>query len=74
MDGSEETIEAQLRRGRPVLTLIEDRPARYHYVVIVATTPDAIVFRHHLPHTDSGKLLRRVVLQELTASSATPDQ
>jgi acyl-CoA synthetase (AMP-forming)/AMP-acid ligase II len=37
-------------------------------------TPDSIVFRHHLPHTDSGKLLRRIVLQDLTASSATPNQ
>jgi len=37
-------------------------------------TPDMIVFRHQLPHTDSGKLLRRVVLQELTTSVATPDQ
>jgi len=36
-------------------------------------TPDAIVVRHELPHTDSGKLLRRVVLQELTGS-ATPVQ
>ena len=29
-------------------------------------TPDTIVFRDQLPHTETGKLLRRVVLQELT--------
>jgi acyl-CoA synthetase (AMP-forming)/AMP-acid ligase II len=29
-------------------------------------TPETIVFRAALPHTDTGKMLRRVVLQELT--------
>jgi acyl-CoA synthetase (AMP-forming)/AMP-acid ligase II len=28
-------------------------------------TPDEVVFREDLPHTDTGKLLRRIVLQEL---------
>jgi len=28
-------------------------------------TPDTVVFRDSLPHTDTGKLLRRIVLQEL---------
>ena len=28
-------------------------------------TPDRIVFRDSLPHTDTGKMLRRVVLQEM---------
>lgn len=32
-------------------------------------TPDLIAFRDHLPHTETGKLLRRVVQQELTESS-----
>lgn len=31
-------------------------------------TPERIVFRDRLPHTETGKLLRRVVLGELTAS------
>ena len=31
-------------------------------------TPDTIVFRDSLPHTDTGKMLRRVVLTELTQS------
>ena len=29
-------------------------------------TPDTIVFRESLPHTETGKMLRRVVLQELS--------
>lgn len=33
-------------------------------------TPETIVFRESLPHNDTGKLLRRVVLAELTALSA----
>ena len=32
-------------------------------------TPDTIVFRDSLPHTDTGKLLRRVVLAELTPAA-----
>jgi acyl-coenzyme A synthetase/AMP-(fatty) acid ligase len=30
-------------------------------------TPARIVIRDHLPHTDTGKMLRRVVLSELAA-------
>jgi hypothetical protein len=44
VDGREELIDAELARGRPVLTLIEDRPGTFHYVVIVAATHQAIVF------------------------------
>jgi hypothetical protein len=44
LSGTAEAIDAELRRGRPVLTLIEDRPGRFHYIVIVARTPDAVVF------------------------------
>jgi hypothetical protein len=42
--GDEDFIDAELARGRPVLTLIEDRPGTFHYVVVVAATPQAIVF------------------------------
>lgn len=34
-------------------------------------TPDRIVFRTSLPHTDTGKMLRRVVRQELLESPST---
>ena len=44
LDGTDAAMDAELQRGRPVLTLIEDRPGRYHYVVIVATTREAVVF------------------------------
>ena len=30
-------------------------------------TPDVIAFRHDLPHTETGKLLRRAVLADLEA-------
>ena len=44
VEGRDDLIDAELARGRPVLTLIEDRPGTFHYVVIVASTPEAIVF------------------------------
>ena len=44
IDGREDVIDAELARGRPVMTLIEDRPGALHYVVVVASTPRAIVF------------------------------
>jgi hypothetical protein len=44
LDGTAGAIDAELQRGRPVLTLIEDRPGRFHYIVIVGTTPDAVIF------------------------------
>lgn len=36
-----------------------------------AKTPDEVVFRKELPHTDTGKLLRRIVVQELEREEAT---
>jgi acyl-CoA synthetase (AMP-forming)/AMP-acid ligase II len=33
-------------------------------------TPDKIIFRDELPHTDTGKLLRRVLVTEITKSSS----
>src|SRR5687768_10234255 len=33
LDGTDEAVDAELQRGRPVLTLIEDRPGRFHYIV-----------------------------------------
>jgi hypothetical protein len=61
LDGTNEAIDAELRRGRPVLTLIEDRPGRFHYIVIVAATPDAVVF-----HDPARAPLRVVGRQEFT--------
>lgn len=42
--GSDDRIARELSQGRPVLTLIEDRPGAYHYVVIVAAAGNAVVF------------------------------
>jgi hypothetical protein len=44
LEGTGERISAELDRGRPVLALIEDRPGTFHYVVVVAATPKAVVF------------------------------
>lgn len=44
VSGTDSLVRAELDRGRPVLALIEDRPGAFHYVVIVASTPRAVVF------------------------------
>ena len=44
VDGSAALVARELASGRPVLTLIEDRPGAFHYIVIVGATGDAIVF------------------------------
>lgn len=36
-------IQEHVERGRPVIALIEVRPGRYHYVVIVARTADQVI-------------------------------
>ena len=44
VEGTRALIARELARGRPVLTLIEDRPGTYHYVVVVAATDASVVF------------------------------
>ena len=44
VDGSAGSMRAELARGRPVLTLIEDRPSTYHYIVVVAAHERGVVF------------------------------
>ncbi len=44
IEGTRDLMARELARGRPVLTLIEDRPGTFHYVVVVAATPGGIVF------------------------------
>jgi predicted double-glycine peptidase len=36
--------QAHIGEGRPLIALIEERPGRLHYVVVVAWTPAAVVF------------------------------
>jgi hypothetical protein len=39
-------LRAELALGRPVIALIEDRPARYHYVVVVSAPENGPVVHH----------------------------
>ena len=63
VEGTEALVAEELSRGRPVVTLIEDRPGAYHYVVVVAATPQAIVFhdpaRAPFRVMDRGRFVRR---------------
>ena len=42
--GSNEAIARELSDGHPILTLIEDRPGTFHYIVIIGATPRAVVY------------------------------
>ncbi len=42
--GTDALLARELARGRPVVTLIEDHPGAYHYVVIVARHDRGVVF------------------------------
>lgn len=42
-DGRAARVREHLDRGRPVIALIEDRPGRYHYVVVVAWAAGHVV-------------------------------
>jgi hypothetical protein len=44
IEGDNEAMRAELARGRPVLTLIEDRPSTFHYIVILAWHERGVVF------------------------------
>ena len=39
-------LRAELAGGRPVIALIEDRPNRYHYVVVVSAPADGPIVHH----------------------------
>jgi hypothetical protein len=42
--GSEASLRGELARGRPVLTLIEDRPSTFHYVVMLGWHDAGVIF------------------------------
>ena len=48
-------LARELERGRPVIALIEDRPGRYHYVVVLATD-DRSVTLHDPARAPSRRL------------------
>lgn len=42
--GTSDIVSRELADGRPILTLIEDRPGTFHYIVLIGATPRALVF------------------------------
>ena len=42
--GTPSGVQAHIGEGRPLIALIEDRPGRLHYVVVVAWTANRVVF------------------------------
>ena len=41
--GNFTSLRQELTRGRPLIALIEVRPSRYHYVVVIGTSADRII-------------------------------
>jgi len=41
--GANDWMAGQIERGRPIVALIEVRPNRYHYIVIVGWTPTQVI-------------------------------
>lgn len=56
-DDTLEAVALHLRRGRPVIALIEDRPDRYHYVVV--TSLDDTAVRFHDPAIAPNQSMKR---------------
>ncbi|NOT25270.1 MAG: hypothetical protein HOP16_04120 [Acidobacteria bacterium] len=44
IEGTDAAMRRELAAGRPVLTLIEDRPSTFHYIVVLATHARGVVF------------------------------
>ena len=41
--GDLQAVEGQIAQGRPVIALIEDRPGRFHYVVVVSVAAGRVI-------------------------------
>jgi hypothetical protein len=52
-------LAGQIARGRPVVAMVEGRPGRYHYIVIVGTTADRVIY-----HDPARAPLRTVARNE----------
>lgn len=59
--GDADEVRRQVERGRPVMILLEDRPGRFHYVVIVAWTERGVVL--HDPARAPFRVLSRQELR-----------
>jgi hypothetical protein len=44
IEGTADAVARELGNGRPLLTLIEDRPGTFHYIVVIGATPRALVY------------------------------
>ena len=55
--GDDRALTQHLARGRPIIALIEDRPSRYHYVVV--TGLDAARVHFHDPAVAPSKTMTR---------------
>ena len=62
---SGEQIQEHVNRGRPMIALIEVRPGRYHYVVIVAWTGDQVIA--HDPARAPFRVMSRIEFERAWA-------
>ncbi len=58
--GSVDALREQIGRNRPVIILLEDRPLRYHYLVVTGIDADAVLL-----HDPSWGPARRLSISEL---------
>jgi hypothetical protein len=65
--GTDDLLTRELTAGRPVLALIQDRPHRFHYIVIVGATERAIVF--HDPARASFRVMTRATFADRWAAT-----
>lgn len=61
LDGSLDVLRAEVEAGRPPMLLIEDRPQRYHFVVVVAADAEGV--QVHDPAWGPSRRLSRETLQ-----------
>ncbi len=63
--GSSDRLRDEVGRGRPVVILIEDRPGRYHFVVVTGVTDDGVTV-----HDPASGPSRTLLTTELLAAWA----
>jgi hypothetical protein len=61
--GEAPVVREHIRQGRPVIALIEDRPGRYHYVVLVAWDDQRVVL--HDPARGPGRTLTEAAFERV---------
>lgn len=65
--GTRDEVRRHLSKGRPVVVLIEDRPNRFHYVVIAAWIGDRVVF--HDPARAPFQTMQEARFEEVWTSA-----